>query len=153
MIKENINIAKNHLRRLESAIKQIYEFELFENFSEDDFEAVKILDTFVLRFIKLQDYLGQKLFRRFLEQIGEYTENMSFIDILDKLEKLGIISSTYTWMEIRKLRNKMTHEYPDEIEHIIQELKLAINYIPEIKNTVENIQQYLEKRNINMVDP
>lgn len=42
-------------------------------------------------------------------------ENMSLLDVLDKLE---IIEDTYIWMEFRTLRNKLTHEYPNNEEGI-----------------------------------
>ncbi|SNZ10649.1 hypothetical protein SAMN06265182_1913 [Persephonella hydrogeniphila] len=147
-IKENLEIAKIHLDRLKNAKEEIIEKNLIENLDIDDFEIVKVLDTFIFRFIKLQDYLGQKLFRRFLEIIGEYYENMSFLDVLDRLEKLEIISSADRWMEIRKLRNKLTHEYPDEIEEMKLELTEALNAIPEIELTLQKIEDYLKEKNL-----
>lgn len=148
IIKENIQIAKLHLSRLEKASQEIKEKKLLENFDMDDFETVKVIDTFIFRFIKLQDYLGQKLFRRFLEEIGELYENMSFIDILDKLERLEIISLSEEWIEIRKLRNKLTHEYPDEIEEMKKEIEIAINKIPVLEEAIQNLQNFLKKRKI-----
>ncbi len=148
VIQENIQIAKLHLDRLKKASQEIREKNLLKNFCIEDFETVKVIDTFIFRFIKLQDYLGQKLFRRFLEEIGELYENMSFIDILDKLEKLGIISLSEEWIEIRRLRNKLTHEYPDEIEEIKEEIKIAMDKIPILEKTIENLENYLKERKI-----
>ncbi len=148
VIQENIQIAKLHLDRLKKASQEIKEKNLLENFDIDDFETVKVIDTFIFRFIKLQDYLGQKLFRRFLEEIGELYENMSFIDILDKLEKLGIISLSEEWIEIRRLRNKLTHEYPDKIEEMKDEIKIAMDKIPILEKTIENLENYLKEREI-----
>jgi len=147
-VRENLELAKLYIDRLEKAKREIEEKNLIENLDINDFETVKVLDSFIFRFIKLQDYLGQKLFRRFLEIIGEYYENMSFLDILDKLEKLGIINSADRWMEIRKLRNKLTHEYPDEIEEMKAELKEALDTFPELKNAIENVESYLKQRNL-----
>ncbi len=148
IIQENIQIAKLHLDRLKKAFEEIKERNLLEKFDIDDFETVKVIDTFIFRFIKLQDYLGQKLFRRFLEEIGEFYEDMSFIDILDKLEKLGVISLSEEWIEIRKLRNKLTHEYPDEIEEVKEEIKIAMDKITTLEKTIENIEKYLKERKI-----
>ena len=148
VIQENIEVAKLHLDRLKKASNEIKEKNLLENFDIDDFEIVKVIDTFVFRFIKLQDYLGQKLFRRFLNEIGELYEDMSFIDLLDKLEKLGVISSVEEWGEIRKLRNKLTHEYPDEIEEIKEEIKIAQEKFQILEKTIEKIENYLKQRKI-----
>ncbi|WP_029522448.1 HepT-like ribonuclease domain-containing protein [Persephonella sp. KM09-Lau-8] len=148
IIKENLQIANIHLNRLKQASKEIESKNILKDFDIDDFEVVKVIDTFVFRFIKLQDYLGQKLFRRFLEEIGELYENMSFIDILDKLEKLGIINSSVEWIEIRKLRNKLTHEYPDELEAIKEEINVAMNKISLLEKALQNIEDYLKNKKI-----
>ncbi len=148
VIQENIQIAKLHLDRLKKASQETKEKNLLENFDIDDFETVKVIDTFIFRFIKLQDYLGQKLFRRFLEEIGELYENMSFIDVLDKLEKLEMISSSEEWIEIRRLRNKLTYEYLDETEEMKEKIKMAMNKIPTLEKTIKNIEKYLKERKI-----
>ncbi len=92
--------------------------------------------------------MGQKLFRRFLMVIGDFYEDMSFIDILDRLEKLGIITSSDDWIRVRKLRDKLTHEYPDEIEEIKNEILMAIETIPLFEETLNNIEEYLKGRNL-----
>ena len=147
-IKENLNIAKLHLDRLKKAKKEIIENNLIDNLDIDNFETVKTIDTFVYRFIKLQDYLGQKLFRRFLDEIGELVENMSFLDVLDKLERLEIINSSQRWIEARKLRNKLTHEYPNELEELKEELKEALNFVEDFETTISNIENYLNRKGI-----
>jgi len=121
---------------------------LLGNLDTDDFEIVKVIDTFIYRFIKLQNYLGQKLFKNFLRVIGEDYENLSFIDILDNLKKLGIIFSAEEWIEIRKLRDKITHEYPDELEYIKEEIKLALQKIDLFINTLKNISNYVKDRGL-----
>ena len=148
IFKENLNMAYLHLDRLKKASDEIKEKELVENLNIDDFETVKVIDTFIYRFLKLQDFMAQKLFRRFLMVIGDFYEDMSFIDILDKLEKLNIITSSDDWIRIRKLRNKLTHEYPDEIEEMKNEILMAIEMIHLFEETLSNIEEYLRKRNL-----
>jgi len=77
-----------HLERLKQPIQEIESLESLENMDLKDFEVVKTIDTLIFRFMKLQDYLGNKLFKAFLSEVGEYVDNMSFIDVLDKLGKL-----------------------------------------------------------------
>ncbi len=148
IFKENLNIAYLHLDRLKKASNEIKEKGLVENFNIDDFETVKVIDTFIYRFLKLQDFMGQKLFRRFLMVIGDFYEDMSFIDILDKLEKLNIITSSDDWIRIRKLRNKLTHEYPGEIEEMKNEILMAIEMIHLFEETLKSIEEYLRRRNL-----
>ncbi len=118
---------------------------MIESLETENYEATKTIDAFVLRFTKLQDHMGQKLFKAFLDKIGEYKDNMSFIDILDKLEKLNIINSTDEWLE---MRNLMTYEYSNELYNIKSEINIAISKIPTIENAIKNITDYLNQRNL-----
>ena len=78
-LEENLKIANLHLDRLKKASTEILERNLLENLDIDDFETIKVVHAFVYRFIKLQDYLGQKLFRNFLRAIGEDYEKLNII--------------------------------------------------------------------------
>jgi len=73
---------------------------------------------------------------------------MSFIDILDKIEKLRIINSVEDWLKLRKLRNKLAHEYPDEFDEILGDIKEALKWLPEIKETYFKIKDYLLNRGL-----
>ena len=42
-----------------------------------------------------------------------------FIDILNRLEKLGVLTSAADWQYFRSLRNNFAHEYPDRPEDIV----------------------------------
>jgi len=148
ILKETLKVAKIHLTRLEVAKKEINSLGSIDNLNLTDWEVLKVIDTFIFRFIKLQDFLGNKVFKVFLKAIGEYNEGMSFIDILDKLEKLGVIENAEDWFKIRELRNRLTHEYPDEEEEIKRDLKLALRYSEILKQTLENIETYLKSRNL-----
>jgi uncharacterized protein YutE (UPF0331/DUF86 family) len=148
MIKDALKIAQIHLNRLERTIEEMQNLGDLDNIDFEDFEIIKLIDTFIFRFMKLQDYMGNKLFKAFLITVGEYTDDMSFIDILDKLEKLRIINSTEEWLKIRKLRNKLAHEYPDEFEEIKQDIKEALKYVDFLKDAYVKIKNYLLERNL-----
>lgn len=148
MINEIIEKVQLHKNRAKSAILEIRDWgnidcEIFENF-----EKIKVIDTFIYRFIKLQDMMGDKLFKIFLDEIGEYKDNMSLLDILDKLEKFNIIEDAYSWMEYRKLRNKLTHEYPNNEQDIVDGIYLAIEVFEQIENILNSIIDYKNKKNL-----
>jgi len=42
-----------------------------------------------------------------------------FIDILNRLEKLGVLTSAADWQYFRSLRNNFAHEYPERSEDIV----------------------------------
>jgi len=71
---------------------------------------------------------------------------MSLLDVVDKLEKFNIIDNSFEWMEYRKLRNKLTHEYPNNEQDVIDGIKIAIEVFTKIELILENIIRYKNKR-------
>lgn len=145
MINDILQKVELHKNRAKSALEEIKNWSSINDEVFKDFEKIKTIDTFIYRFIKLQDVMGEKLFKVFLDDIGEYKDSMSLLDILDKLEKFEIITDSYRWMEYRKLRNKLTHEYPDNEEEVIEGLLLSIAVFDEITVIIDNIISYMEK--------
>jgi uncharacterized protein with HEPN domain len=134
-----------HKKRAKAALNEIKAWSHLDSEIFENFEKIKTIDTFIYRFIKLQDMMGEKLFKIFLDEIGEYKDSMSLLDMLDKLEKFEIIDDSIKWMEYRKLRNKLTHEYPNNEQDIIDGIVLAIEVFREIEIILENIVQYRNK--------
>jgi len=66
-------------------------------------------------------------------------EDIPFIDLLNRLEKLNILESAEEWIELRQIRNVLFHTYEDEPE----EMSIAINDIFNKKQTIEKIYQKL----------
>ncbi len=56
----------------------------YEQLTEDEIEHI---DQFLFRFAKLQDAMGQKLFKNIMLFLDEEIENKPFIDILNRMEK------------------------------------------------------------------
>jgi hypothetical protein len=142
MIGEILEKIRLHQKRATSSMNEICEWESIDSNIFEDFEKVKTVDTFIYRFIKMQDLIGDKLFRVFLDAIGEYKDNMSLLDVLDKLEKLEIIPDSQEWMIYRKLRNKLTHEYPNNEDEIIEGIKVSMEVFSDIETILTNIESY-----------
>lgn len=85
----------------------------YQQLSEDEIEHI---DQFLFRFAKLQDAMGEKLFMLLLKFLKEEnTRNKPFIDILNRLEQLGLLADKNVWLELlRKSRNNIAHQYDDE---------------------------------------
>lgn len=147
MIDEVVKKTTLHLDRAKLALAEIkgwgddFGCDIFENF-----EKIKTMDSFIYRFIKLQDMMGDKLFRVFLDKFGEYKDNMSLVDVLDRLEKLEIIDDGSKWMEYRKIRNRLTHEYPNNEAEVIEGIKVAMDIFDDIECIFLNIQRYLKRK-------
>jgi len=146
MINDILAKVELHKKRAKCALEEIIVWEHLDSEMFEDFEKIKTIDTFIYRFIKLQDIMGEKLFKVFLDEIGEYQDSMSLLDVLDKLEKFNIIDNSFEWMEYRKLRNKLTHEYPNNEQDVIDGIKIAIEVFTKIELILENIIRYKNKR-------
>jgi hypothetical protein len=88
------------------------------------------LDAFVSRFGRLQDTVGDKLLPALLNALAEKTGPA--IDNLDKAEKLGLITSVDAWMEMRRLRNQMVHEYIEDVVVLTSALRSGHSFVPEL---------------------
>lgn len=140
IVKAHLQTTKLHLRRAKFTYHQLKQLNIDKNLFNNQ-EQIKTIDAFIFRFIKIQDFMGEKLFKSFLDSIGEYNDSMSLLDVLDRMEKLRIIHNADDWMNYRKIRNKLTHEYPHNQDEIIEGIKIALsifNKIEEIVNIIEN---------------
>ena len=104
-----------HLRRALDLLSPILPMtgERFEHLTD---AQVQTLDQFILRFTKLQDAMGGRIYPAILEYLQEQYEERPMLDKLNRLEKLGYLQSAETWQNIRNIRNKFTHDYPDDWE-------------------------------------
>jgi hypothetical protein len=107
--------------------------------SEDEIEHI---DQFLFRFAKLQDTIGEKLFVSILEFLQEENpKSKPFIDILNRLEQLESLEEKNNWLELRKIRNNIAHQYEDEPKQASE----AINAIYHAKPMLETIYHGLKK--------
>ena len=86
------------------------------------------LDAFVSRFGRLQDTVGDKLLPALLGALAE--EVGPAIDNLDKAEKFGFIASADEWIEMRRLRNQMVHEYIEDHAVLASALRNGHAFVP-----------------------
>ena len=147
MLREAIDTAYLHFNRAKDNYDEIIKLPVDLSLYKDK-ERIKTIDAFIFRFIKLQDFMGDKLFKELIKRIGEYKDNMSLIDVLDKLEKLEIIDSTDKWLNFRTIRNKLTHEYPNNEEDTISGINLALVYFEQISVILENVKIYVEEKKL-----
>ena len=112
-IERECSACERHFMRMEEAIKALgiglaMSPSQYDTLSEDQ---VRCIDQFLFRFAKAQDSIGGKLFRYLMTLMGEENEAVPMRDVLDKMERYGIIDSADEWVYIRELRNEIPHEY------------------------------------------
>ena len=119
-------IAEIHQKRLNEALVYlkdllpIDETKLAQLSSQD----YAYLDVVAVRYAKLQDIIGSKLFYLLLDVMEETVESNRFLDVLERLEKVGILESVDFWIELRNVRNFVAHEYPEEPLLLIKNINL-----------------------------
>ena len=93
-----------------------------------DVDLSERADAFVARFGRLQDTLADKLLPQLLQWLAEPVG--SAIDNLNKAERLGWIGSVDAWLEARRMRNRMIHEYVRDPAELAAALTLAHAAVP-----------------------
>lgn len=112
-----------HKAMLEFAYKNVEKnlpltAERFLTLPADDIAPI---DQFLYRFAKLQDSMGEKLFGTLLVLMGEDFSAKPFIDLLNRLEKLGLLYKD-EWMDLRRIRNEVAHEYSFNTQALVDSL-------------------------------
>jgi len=111
---------------------------------ESDDLLANAVETFVARFGRLQDILGDKLLPRLLKALGENPS--SFADNLDLAEKLGWMESVSEWLGMRALRNQMIHEYLEDLHILKIALEKAHAFVPKLIQVANNLIQEINRR-------
>jgi hypothetical protein len=100
------------------------------------------LDQMLFRFGKLQDAMGQRLLPAILRAGQEWRDDETFLDKLNRLEKLGAIPSADAWIKLRDLRNGAMHEYPDAPEINAASLNLLHEAIGTLETHLDRASDY-----------
>ncbi|HWP00555.1 MAG TPA: hypothetical protein VNL74_08025 [Methylococcus sp.] len=103
-----------------------------------DDDALESLDAFRVRYAQLQDMLANKLFRGLLRLEEESAGSM--LDVLNAMEKRGIIRAFETWKTMRELRNTFMHDYPGEGPLRAEALTRAHAMAPELLDVLARLR-------------
>jgi hypothetical protein len=129
---------ERHLHHLKHALRSLALPITASHLSTMTDETVQDWDQFVLRYTKLQDAIGSRLFPAVLTLLREPYEYKPMIDKLNRLEKLGYLESVDQWNQLRVVRNHFAHDYPGD-----DALKAA--YLNDAVLTVPTLEALLEK--------
>ncbi|MEN3157598.1 hypothetical protein ABC502_04335 [Alkalimonas sp. NCh-2] len=104
------------------------------------------LDAFASRFARLQDNVGDKLLPATLLALGE--PKGPVLDNLNKAERFGWLDSAENWLLARQLRNKMVHEYIEDLTILADALNTASQFSPMLHQFAEQLIRALSQRNL-----
>jgi len=145
LIKESIEMLKFHKEKFNNIFSLPLNKENILDIKED-FNLKTDLDSIAYRFSKIQSILGEKVFVEILDMLNLDT-NKNFIEILSTLEKFNVLKAK-EWLKLRKIRNSLSHEYPDELEIIaltINEIFEKIDFFEEIYSKLTEIYNETKK--------
>lgn len=99
-----------------------------------DEDLAERVEAFVSRFGRLQDTLGDKVLPAWLAAHGERAG--AYGDNLDRAERLGLIPDAQAWIDMRRLRNQMIHEYIQDPAILASALTAAHTFVPQLERTL-----------------
>ena len=151
-------ILKKRFEKLEKHYVAIKEYKLliddllkeqniYDQFTFNTLKPEKraILDAYLKRFASIQDFLGAKIFSLLLEIAGINNTKMS--EVLSHIEKEGIIDTLENWIELREIRNELEHDYPEELEEALNDLKYCVDNFYKIESYYLNAYEFFKKYN------
>lgn len=102
------------------------------------------IDQLNFRFSKLQDTIGESILKGILILAEENVEKMTFLDILNRLEKLDIVDKN-RWLELREVRNEIAHEYSFNQDEVVDSINLIYDKSDELISIYSDICKYMDK--------
>ena len=107
-------------------------------------EVAERLEAFVSRYRRLQDTIADKLLPRWLLALAETPGSQ--IENLNRAERLGVVDDVAQWLESRKLRNRLVHEYIESTESFAEALTLAKEYSTMLIDTYNRLRGFAALR-------
>ena len=148
MVKEELVYLGEILERLQKAaetlnfsygkcqvigIKDSYDAEEQDRFESLTAKFARLSDLIIKQAIKLIDILD----------LDEPPETIR--DAINRAEKKGLIESGLRFVEIRKLRNRIAHEYAESDEDIAEIYRETLQSTPLLFDSVDRIMAYCRK--------
>jgi hypothetical protein len=125
----------------------VSEKNIYEQFIFDELKPQEraVLDAYLKRFSSVQDFLGAKIFSLLLEISGINSSKMS--EVLYHIEKEEIIDTLDEWIELREVRNELEHDYPENLQEALDDLKICVESFEKIEkyylNSLNFANRYL----------
>lgn len=107
-------------------------------------EGIDQIESFGAKFGRPRDTLVDKLFPRYLEALGGRTG--AAIDNLNRLAAPGLIEDASQRLAMRRLRDRLVHEYVEDMAALAAALHLARASVKPMLDVVERLRQDIQAR-------
>lgn len=135
---ESLDLLVKSKKVLQLSHERCSSFERKKEYSEEELVEFEALTS---RFARTADILTQKTARALFVHLAENVD--STIDVANTLEKVGIIDSAATLLEIRRIRNVIAHEYA--VDELINYFYTILKFTPTLCGYVERFEHYEAK--------
>ena len=132
---EKLNDAKEYL-------KEIMPLTLAKYLKIDKIQG-SFIDQLNFRFSKLQDTIGESILKGLLIKSKENIEKMTFLDILNKLDKLEVLDKN-RWLALREVRNEIAHEYSFNQDEVVENINLIYEKTDELIEIYNDLYKFIE---------
>lgn len=109
-------------------------------------EDRRLLDQFAYRYTRLQDDMGARLMPAVLRAMGEEIAAVPVLDRLNRLEQLTWLPSAEEWLNLRRIRNEFSHEYPEIPQERLNRLQLALTAARRVLGILDGITWKIRQR-------
>jgi len=138
LLQEEISSVNDAGEILSQSLKKCERIGVKNEYSADELESI---EAFTSRFARTADILTQRTFR-LIDELDLDSEG-TVRDRINRAEKKELIARASDFVEIRKLRNTIAHEYqPDAPEKIFMDV---LKSTPHLLDSIERVNQYTEK--------
>ncbi|MDR2535094.1 MAG: hypothetical protein LBD29_03570 [Treponema sp.] len=130
-----LNLSADWVKR---SYEQCQQIGIKEKFSKGEFDKFENLTS---RYARTTDMLVNQTLRS-LDNV-EMVESGTIIDVMNRAEKRGIVTSAETLHTLKDLRNEIVHEY--QIEQIERFFESVVTLTPVLLKTIDALQEYSKK--------
>ncbi|MBS3780655.1 MAG: hypothetical protein KGY41_09690, partial [Desulfovermiculus sp.] len=89
-----------------------------------------------------QDSMGTRLLPAIYAWLESDKRPKPFMDVLNRLEQLGVIDDVNLWQFFRNLRNNLAHDYPESIDQTVETLNLLFAEIDSMLDMYTHVKSY-----------
>ncbi|MCP5052346.1 MAG: hypothetical protein GY940_34580 [bacterium] len=134
---ENLRRAKSTLEYSYGICKRIG---VKDEYSEDEQDRFESMSS---KFARLTDLILKQAVKT-VDLLDLEDPPQSMRDAINRAERKGLVSSALTFIEIRKMRNKIAHEYVEEGDQL-EMYKFVLQNAPVLFDTVARIERHCER--------
>ncbi|MCL2380275.1 MAG: hypothetical protein FWC64_01625 [Treponema sp.] len=138
LLRENLNALNLSAAWVRRSYEQTVAIGQKESYTAEEFDK---LENLASRYARTTDMLVNKVLRNI--DAVEYEDSGTVIDITNRAEKRGIVSSAELLRTIKDLRNNIVHEY--KIAEITKFFADVHKYTPVLLEVIKGVNKYCEK--------